>query len=290
MKLRTNLSIFLLAPFCLTAEAGVTGKCAYSGKTLAFVDAHAALVPDPFEETKKVTKLWFVTKALDRAAMANAKSDDVDDAITAHGFEHDSATLSLRLDVEGKVVEAMQLYVPPGSNRSVSGNDVGDLTVKAAMTTRATGRWVLSDDDDLKCNLQFDVPIGGKGPPPPAPKPWGTALPKGGGEPGKVYMAMHRATKAGDIDAMLATATKDRADEMRKARSQPEFPAMIKMIQAFEPSEVSVVSGRADANRAELQIAGKDSDGSAMTGEVKLVREAGAWKIEKVSTKSTAGQ
>jgi len=85
---------------------------------------------------------------------------------------------------------------------------------------------------------------------------------------------------------MLKMATKERADEMRAARKEPEFAGMLEMIKAFEPAEVHVVSGQADAKRAELQIAGKDSDGSSMTGTAKLVMEAGAWRIEKVETKS----
>ena len=159
-------------------------------------------------------------------------------------------------------------------------------------------------DDDLKCDLQFDVAMGGKGLPAgkgspvgqaapvskgasgAAAKSWGTALPAGGGEPGKAYFAMHRATLAGDVNAMLALATKARAEEMRKARNQPEFPQMLGMIKAFEPAQVRILSGRADGNRAELEIDGKTSDGATMTGEVNLIREEGIWRIEKVSTES----
>lgn len=86
-------------------------------------------------------------------------------------FAHDSAELSLRLDADGKVVEGLQLFVPPGSNRSLSSNEVGKLTLKAPVTKRATGRFVLSDDEALSCNLQFDVPMAGKGAPTAPPKP-----------------------------------------------------------------------------------------------------------------------
>jgi hypothetical protein len=74
---------------------------------------------------------------------------------------------------------------------------------------------------------------------------------------------------------------------MSKARKDPDFKMMLELIKAMEPKEVRVVSGRADAARAELQIAGKESDGASMTGTVKLVMEGGAWKIEKVDTKSS---
>jgi hypothetical protein len=291
MRLLAGVSILLLASSSLAAQAGVTGKCTLKGKPLAFVDAYAAMAPDPFEEKQKVPMLWFATKPLDHGLLARAKPGDIDDAVTEQAFDLDSATMELRLDAAGKVVEGLQLYVPPGNNRSLSSNEVGKLQLKAPMSARASGSFVLGDDEDLKCELRFDIPIGGKAAPAvaaaaPAGKAWGAALPAGGGEPGKAYLAMHRATLAGDVEAMLKLATKARGDEMRKARSQPDFAKMVKLIQAFEPSETQVVSGRADASRAELQVAGKDSDGGAMTGDVSLLLEAGQWKIEKVSTRS----
>ena len=154
------------------------------------------------------------------------------------------------------------------------------------METRANGHFVLSDDDKLKCDLQFDVAISGKGAPPPAPKPWGAALPAGGGEPGKVYLDMHRATLVSDIDTMLKLATKEKADKMREAQKDPDFPKMLAMVKAFEPAQVRILSGRIEGDRAELQIDGKETDGANLTGVVKLVREAGAWRVENVSTKS----
>ena len=87
----------------------------------------------------------------------------------------------------------------------------------------------------------------------------------------------------GSSDTAFAIAAKSRADEMRKSRSQPDFPQMLEMVKAFEPAEVHIVSGQADATRAELEIAGKESDGSAMTGKVKLVREDGSWRIDDIT-------
>jgi hypothetical protein len=86
---------------------------------------------------------------------------------------------------------------------------------------------------------------------------------------------------------MLKTATKARADEMQKARKDPSFKGMIELIKAMEPKEAHVVSGQADATHAELQIAGKEADGSTMKGTATLLMEGGAWKIEKVDTSSS---
>src|SRR5688572_20282400 len=111
MNSRNCLSIALLACFSCSAQAAVSGKCTYEGKPLVFVDAYASMTPDPFEETKKVPSIWFATKKLDHAKLAAADRDDVDDAMTDQAFEHELAKLQLRFDAEGKVVEAMQMYI-----------------------------------------------------------------------------------------------------------------------------------------------------------------------------------
>ena len=74
---------------------------------------------------------------------------------------------------------------------------------------------------------------------------------------------------------------------IRGSSSRGGSKALVELIKAMEPKEVHVVSGRADATHAELQIAGKESDGSAMKGTANLVMEDGAWKIEKVETNSS---
>jgi len=285
---RLALATALIATVNPAARAAVDGSCAYKGKKLVFVDGHAGKAPDMFEEKTLLPTLWFVTVAFDPGPLAAASPKDIDDAITRQVFDHDSAELQLRLDADGKVVEGLQLYVPPGDNRSLSSNEVGALTLSGPIGARASGRFKL-DDESMHCDLKFDLPMGGVGPAPkPAakPAPSGQPLPAGGGEPGKAYMAMHRATLAGDVDAMLALAEKAKADEMRKSRGQPEFPQMLAMVRAFEPVEVRVTGGRIDGDHAELDIVGKDSDGAALTGTVKLSIEDGNWKIGNVSTNS----
>ena len=270
--------------------ASVKGQCTFKGKNHAFVDGVAAMAPDPFEKTNKVPTFWFVSVPFAAGSFAGKKGEEFDDVVTSHGFDKDSVTLQLRLDKPGALVEMLQLYVPPGTSQSMSSNEVGKLALKAPLKAKATGTWTLADDD-LKCNITFDMPFGAaSGAAAAAPKPWGTALPAGGGAPGAVYMAMHKATLAGDVDGMLKHATKARAAEMQKMRKEPEFAGLLGMIKAMEPKEVRIVSGRADAAKAELQIAGKEGDGANMKGTVKLVMEGGAWKIEKVETSSSMGQ
>ena len=286
MATRVCVSVLALALVTAPAMAAVKGQCTYKGKNLAFVDGVAAVAPDPFEKANKIPTFWFVTVPFEAGAFAGKTGDDYDDVVTSHGFDKDSATLQLRTDKDGKVVEMLQLYIPPGTSQSMSSNEVGKLVLKGAFSAKASGSWSL-DDEDLKCNLAFDLSGGGVAMMPV--KPWGKPLPAGGGEPGATYMAMHKAALAGDADGMVQFATKERAEQMEKMRKAPEFPGMLEMMKAMEPKEVRVVSGQADDTRAELKIAGKEADGAALTGTVKLVKEAGSWKIEKVDTASSMG-
>jgi hypothetical protein len=293
MAPRICVSVLALAIASAPAMAAVKGQCTYKGKNVAYADGVAAMAPDPFEETEKVPTIWLVSVPFAAGELAGKAPKDLDDAVTQHSFDKDSSSLQLRLDKAGKVVEGLQLYVPPGTSYSMSSNEVGKLAMKGAFSAKAAGSWSLADED-MKCNLSFDLASGPGGkvaaaatPAPPA-KPWGTPLPAGGGAPGAAYMAMHKATLAGDVNAMLKLATKERAAEMEKSRKQPEFAGMIELIKAMEPTEAHVVSGQANATKAELQIAGKDSDGSSMKGTATLLNEGGAWKIEKVETSSSS--
>jgi len=289
MKSHYHFSIMLAAAIASQpALAEVKGQCTFESEKLLFIDGHAALGPDPFEDKLKVPMLWLTTVALDHDALAAAKYDEIDDAVGEQTFDKQSAKLELRFNAAGTTVEGLQLYIPPGNNRSISGNEVGKLQLKIPVATRANGQFIL-DDDDLHCDLQFDLPMNGIGPP-AIVKPWGIALPAGGGEPGKAFLALHRAVLASDVETMLVSVTREKADKMREARAQPEFAETLKMIKAFEPAVVRIISGRVNGDRAELQIDGKDSDGTNLTGVVKLLLEEGRWCVEGVSTKSKVSQ
>lgn len=293
---------FFLLGIGTAAHAGVQGTCNYKGKALRFIDGHYARAPGPFSGQALLPSFWFATVALDHVPLDAAAPDKIDDAVTRQVFAKDSAELQLRLDATGKTVEQLYLFVPPGSNQSHSGNEIGTLTLSAPVGKRATGRFQIKEDE-WSCDLRFDLGAGAgavaapariapattaAAKPATAVKPAGQALPAGGGEPGKVYMALHKATLAGDVDAMLALVQADNAARMRADRKKPDFPEMLEMVRGLEPAQVRIVSGTVAGNNATLQIAGKDADGAAMTGEVKLVKEGVAWKVSHVSTRSRA--
>jgi hypothetical protein len=117
----------------------------------------------------------------------------------------------------------------------------------------------------------------------------GKPIPAGGGEPGKVFQANLAAMQKGDIDGMLATVTKAQAAKFREQQKDPNFAAMLGMMQAFAPKSVTVTGGQDFGDHAELNLVGVEQSGGKSTGTAKMVKEDGQWKVEKTSMKSASG-
>jgi hypothetical protein len=106
----------------------------------------------------------------------------------------------------------------------------------------------------------------------------GKSLGAGGGEPGKAYFAYLKILRAGDSGKILANVSSTRAKQMKPE----ELKKMLPLIQAMIPDDIKYVSGGMDGDHATLNLSGKDH-GSKATGTVDMVRESGAWKVDKES-------
>jgi len=106
-------------------------------------------------------------------------------------------------------------------------------------------------------------------------------LPAGGGEPGKVYMEQQRALKAKDIPALKKVMSAARVKEM----DDPKFKEMLGMIAEMMPPNVAVVGGTQTGDAAVLKTTGGTAT-EKQTGEVSMVKEGGAWKVDKESWKN----
>lgn len=279
----------LLGLVALPAAAGDTGgTCQYKGKEYKFIDGVYFTAPDAFDATKKERVLAFTTIALDKVAIGRAKDDDKDDAIREQAWEVDGAgrvQLSLNDDDE---VSSMQ-FNSDGTSLSQSGTAIGILALTMKTADGVSGTFKLEgDDDDLGCNLHFELAAGditaAVAAAPPVPK--GKLLPAGGGEIGKVYMANFNAMRKGDIDALMATAAADTRKQMEAARKEPDFPAMLEMMKAFAPTKIKITGGQDFGNTAELTLEGTDESGTKSTGIAQMAKEGGAWKVVKTSMKS----
>lgn len=283
-----------------TARAdSVRGDCSYDGVRFGFTDGVVFKEPNPFDEAKLDTMVMLTTFVLDKARLAQSQGSK-SYAIAEQSPDSDEARrLSLRI-ADGKV--ATVNYQSSGTSVSVSGGDIGTFKPKADDAMRVAGDFVLEDDDkdDLQCDLGFDLAYAtrtaatasggakaGLAPTAGTPAAKGKPLPAGGGEPGKVFQANLTAMQKGDVDAMLATVTREQADEMRAQQKDPQFGAMLEMMKSFAPKRATVTGGLDFGDTAELTIDAVDSSGGKSRGTSKLRKEDGVWKVEKTSMKSS---
>jgi len=88
---------------------------------------------------------------------------------------------------------------------------------------------------------------------------------------------------------MLATVSKQQADQMQSQRKDPQFPAMLEMMKAFAPKSLIVTGGQDFGDHAELTLVGVEQGGGKSTGTAQMVKENGKWKVQKTSMQSKGG-
>lgn len=128
-------------------------------------------------------------------------------------------------------------------------------------------------DDGYTIDVKFSADI--------AHPPAGTKLPAGGGEPGKAFMAYYKVLQSGNVAGVKKAVSAERAKEM----DDPDFAKMFPLVQALEPKNVKITGGALDGNSATLFATAHDEHEDS-TGTIHMVKENGAWKVEKEEWKS----
>lgn len=277
------------------ALAAASGSCTYKDKKLALIDGVIYQHPDHFEPDKKETVVAMASLKLDAGKIAAAK--DAEDELREQVWKVDDAG-QVRITLGDGGVTNIYAFLPPGSNISQGGSAFGDLKLTRNDAKGAAGHYTLKGkaSDDLSCDFTFDlayakpgaaVASSGAGAAPAAQA--GKPIPAGGGELGKVLQANVAAMQKGDIDAMLATVSKAQVEQMNKDRKDPQFPMMLKMMQAFAPKSITVTGGQDFGDHAELTLTGVEQGGEKSTGTAQMVKEDGKWKVQKTSMQSKSG-
>jgi hypothetical protein len=276
-------SILRLLPAGLAFATGLaladgSGTLYEGGKPIALKHAYAYRMPDPFDKDKQITRIVFADKPIDDAALAGASDRDgaIDDQL------REATRVDLNLEPDGSVqnVNTRIGY----SSGSQSGSGWYTLSLKRNDDQRVEGSFRSNDEEDKNIGRYYDLVFALDLPGAPDP---GAALPADGGEPGKAYLAHLASLRKGDIDALAKSMTKARADELLAHRNDAEFKMMFGFIQGQALREPKYVKGNARGDRATLEYTGKDADGNAVTNTVSMLREGGAWKVEKESSKTT---
>jgi hypothetical protein len=186
-----------------------------------------------------------------------------------------------------KKIISSQIYSPEFHLQGNRFSAVGmhELNATTFKKTEVAGKLATShpssfNDVPFSYSATFSAAV--KAPKPEAPpKLKGTALPAGGGDIGKAYLAFSNNVAKGDMNAVRSGVSAERAKEM----NTPDFKEMFPLMQAMEPKSIKVTGGAVDGDNATLTATGT-SDGDKATGTITMVREGGKWKVAKESWKS----
>jgi hypothetical protein len=276
MKLALGCSLAHVALANGLAHAEGSGTLYQDGKPLALVSAYAYRGPDPFDKTKEITTVIFSDKKIDAAA-ANAAANR-GEAVEDQLRRANATRVELNLEGDGSFQNVN--IVSGGSSGSQSGSGWFTLHLARNDAKRVEGTFESNDEADKKSgrfyDLKFALDIAG-------PPDLGAALPPGGGEPAKAYMAYLAALKKGDIDALAKTMTTERSREILAHRNDPDFKVMFGFIQDSAIRDPKVTKGFSKGDSATLELAGKDGDGNSATSTATMTKEGGSWRVAKES-------
>lgn len=198
--------------------------------------------------------------------------------------------LQMKLTADGEIREIKWLH--PDLNAQDFGFDLGFFEPVVVEKDHIEGR-VLSlknaayRDTRYSYSVDFKAPIEkyGKADEFKIDSTNGKRLPKGGGEPGKAYVAYDKALRSGNIEKILAAMGADAKKQLDELTGGDREKAkdMIEMINALRASKVKVVDGYSDGERASLYVEGESSmeKGAKEKGRVNLLRDEKRWVVLK---------
>jgi hypothetical protein len=142
---------------------------------------------------------------------------------------------------------------------------------------RLTGKLSYPKGDDPKrwFDVTLNVPV--------ASDDYGVAQGAGGGEPGKAYLAYHRALYGEDEQAIRALLSEEKRSKWAQAAEEGKGEAFLVYLRKEHPQEVRVTEAYIKGDRSLILLEGKGVTGSeySVRGEAVLSREQGAWRLEK---------
>lgn len=125
---------------------------------------------------------------------------------------------------------------------------------------------------DRSWDITLDVPL--------ASDDHGTALPPGGGAPGKAYLAFAAAVKDRDAFALKELLASSGMASLERAEKAGQVDAFLDFLgENRYVDTVQVLKGFAGPDRAVLAVAGEGPVGKRK-GQVLLRKEAGAWRVD----------
>jgi hypothetical protein len=226
------------------------------------------------EKTAGVGDARVIQVAVSNTKFVPAALDDYYDrqhAINTLFADEESRVVYFELDDAGKY-HGLSYYFGPGDGCGYCFDSSVKSTVKA-VDGRLKGE-LSYKGDDRRFEIRLDVPI--------PPKEWGAALPKDGGEPGKAYLAYHRALEKRDKKALYALLDAEERARWEKYNAENKVDEWLDYRwkeEHTEMTQIRITGGFVDGDRAVVLFDGKNGYIDALHGEAQLRREGGAWLV-----------
>lgn len=223
------------------------------------------------EPGKRKINVYVSTHAIDAAAAAGAF--DLDDAVTSQLREVGGGMTRITINPDGSDGGIWFWSSEPSDTFNTSG--FGKLSLTTRSATRIEGSHVLAEPEDFfDKTYQFDLKFAADV---TSADFRGSELGAGGGEPGKAYLAWTTAVAKGDVDALRAQMGES-AQWMLPADDAESSKSYIEMLRYSTPIDAKVTRGWLDGDQAVIAVEGKDGDGNAQRGVVRMVRDGDRWK------------
>ena len=210
-------------------------------------------------------------KPFNRTSFAkDGKIDSFD--LMRHQMETHANVITLKILRDGSS-SCIDFLLDAGGRSTCGSAQSRGLKLTKQTSDAIGGSFAFKDGDDA-VDVRFDLPITRQ-----VKRP-GSALPAGGGEPGKAVLANFAAMRSGDIEKLKAVSSPDKRTEMESAKmGEGDKKAMLEFLKAAAASDVKILGGTIDGDSALVDYQGK-RDGKKVKGTAEVKRIDGKWYVE----------
>jgi Domain of unknown function (DUF4878) len=273
LSLLTTLGLLLATPAVRAAEGKADGKVTVNGKTSTVKYAYASAGPGFFDKTKEDVTVILSDVPLDGKALEDEfERIHMAEAGKLHAFE-------IQLNASGAPIST-SFRNDAFKKASPSGMSSADVFEKKTFDGKTVEGHYKSDKpheffgDTYSFDVTFKADITRKAKPVPPSAADTAAAAKS--PQAKVYGDFLKAVQNEDLDGLRKLFTKEQAKNL----DSPDAKKMVGLVKIMSATDIKVLKVDEKGDKADLTVNGKQ-DGKIANGVVHMVKEGGAWKVER---------
>lgn len=265
----------LAATVLMAADNSVSGTLTIQGKSFPLRYIYAQQVPGAFDKTKAATLVVLT----DQPVPVEARTDVGDLMDLYSSGKLNGIKLEYGEDGSSVSVILMSNLIQGSVSLSRSGSHI---TPRIFTPRRIEGEMSVKPDSVSSTHYSFDVKFAADIAPrliEPEPTPQETAAAQKAPST-LAYLALVKAIHAGDKAGIMAAVN----PEARAMVDTPDFPEILKAVQAMTPKKVKILRAFEKDGLATLTATGVDPDGKTTRGKIRLkLDSSGKWYMLKES-------